>query len=76
MALKEEVPKLIAPAMNTYMYQNPVNQRNLNWLREVGYKEIDPREALLACGDFGKGALANIPDILDEVTQALHESKE
>ena len=76
MALKEDVPKLIAPAMNTYMYQNPINQRNLNWLKEVGYKEIDPREALLACGDFGKGALANIPDILDAVTQTLHELKE
>ncbi|MGM0125148.1 phosphopantothenoylcysteine decarboxylase [Enterococcus sp. AZ194] len=73
MALKIEVPKLIAPAMNTYMYQNPVNQRNLRWLKDLGYTEIEPREALLACGDYGKGALATIPDIIDSVTETLNQ---
>lgn len=71
MALKAEVPKLIAPAMNTYMYQNPIMQRNLNTLKEVGYQEIEPREALLACGDFGRGALASVDEIVDQVRATL-----
>lgn len=74
MALKEEVPKLIAPAMNTYMYQNPIMQKNLNTLKEVGYKEIEPREALLACGDFGRGALADVDEIVNEVNRILSHS--
>ena len=57
MALPVKTPKLIAPAMNTNMYQNPINQKNLATLKSVGYQEIEPRESLLACGDFGKGAL-------------------
>ncbi|MBP1047772.1 phosphopantothenoylcysteine decarboxylase [Enterococcus sp. BWM-S5] len=74
MALKEEVPKLIAPAMNTYMYQNPIMQKNLNTLKEVGYQEIEPREALLACGDFGRGALADVDEIVNEVNRILSHS--
>lgn len=71
LALKEEVPKVIAPAMNTYMYQNPITQRNLTTLKEVGYHEIVPREALLACGDFGYGALATIEEIVTKVNEIL-----
>lgn len=70
-ALKEKVPKIIAPAMNTYMYQNPAVQRNLKMLKEFGYQEIEPREALLACGDYGKGALANVSDIVHFIQQTL-----
>lgn len=71
--LKEDVPKLIAPAMNTYMYQNPIVQRNLKTLKELGYQEIEPREALLACGDYGRGALANVSDIIADVQKILSE---
>lgn len=71
LALKEEVPKFIAPAMNTYMYQNPITQRNLATLKEVGYHEIDPREALLACGDFGRGALATVEEIVTTINEVL-----
>ncbi|WP_348923211.1 phosphopantothenoylcysteine decarboxylase [Enterococcus rotai] len=71
LALKEEVPKFIAPAMNTYMYQNPITQRNLTTLKEVGYHEIDPREALLACGDFGRGALATVEEIVATINEFL-----
>lgn len=71
LALPPSVPKLIAPAMNTVMYQHPLTQKNLTTLQEIGYHEIDPRESLLACGDFGKGALASIEEILACVTQTM-----
>lgn len=71
LAIQPDVPKFIAPAMNTYMYQNVMTQRNLATLNEAGYQEIVPREALLACGDFGRGALATIEDILKIIQPAL-----
>ncbi|WP_317983983.1 phosphopantothenoylcysteine decarboxylase [Enterococcus faecium] len=73
MALPVGTPKLIAPAMNTNMYQNTITQRNLETLRSVGYQEIEPRESLLACGDFGKGALADIQTIIEQVMLTLNE---
>ncbi|GBG97288.1 phosphopantothenoylcysteine decarboxylase [Lactococcus termiticola] len=71
LALPTGKPKLIAPAMNTEMYANPLTQRNLAILEEVGYQKVQPREALLACGDFGSGALAELPDIISAIHQAL-----
>ncbi|MEG1503243.1 MAG: phosphopantothenoylcysteine decarboxylase [Enterococcus sp.] len=73
LALLPETPKFIAPAMNTYMYQNPIVQKNLTTLKEVGYQEIEPREALLACGDYGRGALANVSEIVHLINAALKE---
>lgn len=73
LALPEKTPKLIAPAMNTTMYTNPINQRNLAALKSVGYQEIEPRESLLACGDFGKGALAEVQIIIDQVLLHLNQ---
>ncbi|OJG44006.1 phosphopantothenoylcysteine decarboxylase [Enterococcus hermanniensis] len=73
LALLPETPKFIAPAMNTYMYQNPIVQKNLTTLKEVGYQEIEPREALLACGDYGRGALANVSEIVHLIHTALKE---
>lgn len=54
----------IAPAMNTHMYENPIVQANLEKLRGYGYQIIEPREAMLACGTEGRGALANVEDIV------------
>lgn len=71
LAIHPEVPKLIAPAMNTYMYQNPATQRNLELVKEYGYQEIEPREALLACGDYGRGALATVETIVEAVQSIL-----
>jgi len=50
-------PKLIAPAMNTAMYENPILQNNLAQLKGFGYKIIDPAIGILACKDFGTGKL-------------------
>lgn len=65
------IPILVAPAMNTAMYENPITQRNIKMLTEFGFQFIEPREALLACGDLGKGALAETEDILSQVRKAL-----
>lgn len=74
MAIHPETPKLIAPAMNTYMYANPIMQRNLDTLKSVGYQEIEPREARLACGDYGKGALATVDQIVEIAMKAMKGS--
>lgn len=65
------IPMLIAPAMNTYMYTNPIVQDNLKKLTNYGYHIIEPRESLLACGDFGIGALATVDDIVQQVKDLL-----
>lgn len=62
-----KVPVIIAPAMNTNMYDNPILQENLKRLKELGYRIIEPEYGLLACGEKGKGRLANIDTILKEV---------
>jgi len=71
LALPDEVPKLFAPAMNTVMYENKVVKRNMEQMKTDGWEEILPREALLACGDYGRGALAELPDILLAVEEKL-----
>ena len=71
LAIPAGVPKLIAPAMNTNMYLNLATQDNLEKLARYGYQEIKPREALLACGEFGPGALAELDVILERVKEIL-----
>lgn len=61
------VPVYICPAMNTNMYNNSIVQRNITTLSELGYRFIDPKEAVLACGDLGKGALADVETIINTV---------
>ena len=56
-------PKLIAPAMNTGMFENPVTQDNLELLRKYGWEVIAPASGRLACGDVGAGKLPE-PDVL------------
>ena len=69
MATKAKV--LIAPAMNTNMYENPIVQRNINTLKELGYNFVEPESGRLACGDIGKGKLATPETIVDEVVKLL-----
>jgi len=70
MALRDK-PIYIAPAMNTNMYENPIVQDNMEKLKRFGYRFIDPRESMLACGDLGKGAMADVSEIIDRVLGAL-----
>ena len=65
------IPIVIAPAMNTAMYENPVTQKNIRLLHDLGFHFIEPREARLACGDLGRGALADVDVILSYVHKVL-----
>lgn len=58
-------PVLICPAMNSAMYGNPIVRGNIEKLSGLGYRFVEPREARLACGDLGKGALADIQAIME-----------
>lgn len=71
MAAAGHTPVYIAPAMNTNMYENPIVQENIQKLTKLGYHFIEPKASLLACGDLGKGALADVEEIVAVVEQAL-----
>lgn len=62
-------PKLISPAMNTRMYENPVTQDNLDTLRKYGWQVVEPASGYLACGDTGKGKLPEPEVLLDWLLQ-------
>lgn len=66
-------PKLIAPAMNTAMYDNPIVQENLAKLVRYGYMIITPDTGLLACGDVGRGKLAPVDTIVKAANAVLFE---
>ena len=63
---------LIAPAMNTNMYKNPILQRNINILKELGYNFVNPESGRLACGDIGEGKLASPEIIVNTVIDLLN----
>jgi phosphopantothenoylcysteine decarboxylase/phosphopantothenoylcysteine decarboxylase/phosphopantothenate--cysteine ligase len=67
-------PVIICPAMNTAMYENPITQGNIGKLRDLGYYFIEPRESILACGDLGNGALADVETIIGEIKKVLGEA--
>jgi phosphopantothenoylcysteine decarboxylase/phosphopantothenate--cysteine ligase len=64
-------PIVVAPAMNHRMWANPVVQRNLERLRELGYHIVEPQEGWLACGEKGIGRLADLDAILTAAEAAL-----
>ena len=66
-------PVYICPAMNTNMYQNPIVQRNIKSLEGLGYHFIEPKESRLACGDLGKGALADVEVIIQTIEDHLQK---
>ena len=64
-------PKLIAPAMNTNMYENPVTQDNLEILKRYGWDVIEPASGRLACGAVGKGKMPEPEDLLQHILKYL-----
>lgn len=69
--LATRAPVVIAPAMNTGMYDNPVTGQNLETLRGRGVHMVEPACGRLACGDTGRGKLADTNEILHAIEQAL-----
>ena len=69
--LAANVPVVVAPAMNTAMYENPAVQRNLDTLRERGWNIVDPGSGELACGTIGAGRLAELDTIVSTLNQAF-----
>ncbi|MHA6300186.1 bifunctional phosphopantothenoylcysteine decarboxylase/phosphopantothenate--cysteine ligase CoaBC [Devosia sp. CAU 1758] len=70
-ALASEAPILIAPAMNTVMWEKPVVQQHLATLVERGATVIEPASGLLACGEVGMGKLAPVADIVAAIEAAI-----
>ncbi len=70
-----ECPVLLAPAMNSRLYLNPIVQENLERLDSRGITLIPPGEGHLACGETGPGRLAEIGDILEILASGVHTPK-
>ena len=64
-------PVVVAPAMNVHMYEHPMVVENIGRLTKIGYRFVDPGEGYLACGDVGKGRMAETAQILEAVDAAL-----
>ena len=74
--LAAHCPKLVAPAMNTHMLENPITQDNLKTLAQYGFTVIPSGSGLLACGDTGSGRLPDEQTLVDYVDRALFEPRD
>ena len=69
--LATDTPVMIAPAMNVRMWEHPATQRNLATLLDDGIRVVGPDEGAMACGEFGPGRLAEVPEIVAAVEAFL-----
>lgn len=69
-------PKIIAPAMNTKMFQNPILQDNLDICRHYGMEVIDPAVGMLACKTVGAGKMPECDELLDYILKAIAMPKD
>ncbi len=72
-ATKKQV--MIAPAMNTNMYLNPVTQKNIQFLTSLGYNFVSPGQGELACGTEGWGRMAEPEEILAHIQKYFQKKK-
>lgn len=73
--LAANAPVLIAPAMNTTMWNHPATQRNLQQLRADGVRVIEPDAGEMACGTFGPGRLSEPERIVAAALEILREAE-
>ena len=66
-----QCPKIVAPAMNTRMYHNPVVQDNLKILEKYGMEVVTPDSGYLACGDTGEGKMPEPEALYEAIVKAL-----
>ena len=71
-----ECKKILAPAMNTRMYENPVVQDNLKLLEHYGYEVIEPASGYLACGDTGAGKMPEPEMLLEYILREIAKEKD
>jgi phosphopantothenoylcysteine decarboxylase/phosphopantothenate--cysteine ligase len=71
MLLASDLPLLVAPAMNTKMYNHPAVKQNIETLKQRGVGMINPSAGALACGDVGEGKLEEVDEIVGRVVEAL-----
>jgi len=74
--LAAKCKKLVAPAMNTGMLENPITQDNIHKLEKYGFEIIQPGSGLLACQDVGSGRLPEPEEILDHISRAIAREKD
>lgn len=74
--LASKAPKIISPAMNTAMYENPITQDNIAILKKYGMTVIEPSSGLLACGDIGAGKMPEPEVILQYILRACAFEKD
>lgn len=67
--------KMICPAMNVHMYENPVTQENLAKAKQLGYTIVEPVVGYLACQDTGKGKLASVDAIEQAIDNAFKKDE-
>ncbi len=70
-----DCPKLICPAMNTRMLNNPITQDNIKKCQNYGMKILESASGFLACGDVGKGRLASVQTIVDAIEMMVGSKK-
>ncbi|WP_242219569.1 bifunctional phosphopantothenoylcysteine decarboxylase/phosphopantothenate--cysteine ligase CoaBC [Bacillus cereus group sp. BfR-BA-01380] len=73
--LATTAPVWIAPAMNVHMYENPVVQKNMQTLKQLGYTFIEPGEGFLACGYVAKGRLEEPENIVAMLERSFSQEK-
>lgn len=61
-----KAPVLFSPAMNENMFKNKIVQANIDKLKRLGYKFVEPKKGRLACGEIGVGCLAEVETIIKE----------
>ena len=71
-----DCPKIVAPAMNTKMYLNPVTQDNMKILEKYGWEVIEPASGRLACGAVGAGKMPEPEDLLESILHAISHEKD
>ena len=75
-AMAATCPKIIAPAMNTHMFMNPIVQDNLKKLEHYGYEVISPAAGRLACGDVGAGKLPDEETLVNYIYRTIAKEKD
>lgn len=73
--LAAKCPKLVAPAMNTAMLENPITRDNIETLKKYGFEIIEPDSGRLACGDSGSGKLPSPDTLVQNVLRHIAREK-